>query len=100
MDYQRIKDELPGLYSIHFPNSGYAAYGYDSVWSVKDTDLKTERAAILALEYLANDAAQDYLHIRQQNGAVPITREMLSEYEAVYPEMSELSAFLALPFAE
>lgn len=100
MDYQRIQDELPGLYSIHFPNSGYAAYGYDSVWSVKNADLKTERAAILALEYLANDAAQDYLHIRQQNGAVPITREMLSEYEAVYPEMSELSDFLALPFAE
>lgn len=100
LDYQMIQDELPGRYSIHFPDSGRAVYCYDSLWSVSSADYKTERAALLALEYLTSDAAQDYLHIRNQTGTVPITKEMLSEYEAVYPEMAALSDFLALPFAE
>lgn len=100
LDYQMVQDELPGRYSIHFPDSGHAAYCYDSVWSISSSDSKAERAALLALEYLTSDTAQDYLHIRNQNGAVPITKEMLSEYEAVYPEMAALSDFLTLPFAE
>jgi len=99
-DYQVIRDEIPGLYAVHFPDSSCSSYRYDILWSLLQTDQKTERAAFLALEYLASDAAQDYLHIRFQNGAVPITEEMLNEYESVYPEMSGLSSFLERPFVE
>ena len=99
-DYQAIQDGLPGLYSVHFPETGYTAYRYDSLWSVSSGDAETRRAALLFLEYLTSDLAQDYLHIRRQSGGVPITPEMLEQFESIYPEMSELSGFLALPFVE
>lgn len=99
-DYQIIRDSLPGLYSIHFPDSGYAAYRYDSLWSISNKEPKIKRASLLFLEYLTSDAAQDYLHIQYQSGGIPITTKMLNQYEAVYPEMSELSDFLILPFAQ
>lgn len=99
-DYQVIRDSLPGLYTVHFPDANHSAYRYDCFWSVSQTDRQTERAALLALEYLTSDMAQDYLHIRRKSGAVPITENMLGEYEAVYPELSALSTFLEQPFAE
>ena len=99
-DYEVIQEQTPGLYAIHFPDTGSSAYDYSCLWSISETEQNNEKAAIAFLEFLTSDVAQDYLHIQHLSESIPITQNMLDEYLSIHQELSYLSTFLADPVAD
>lgn len=99
-EYPEVRARLPGIYEVLLPDSGQCVYRYAELWSVARSDRDTERAAKAFLQYLSNDLAQDYLYIRGQSAALPLTRSAMEVYVEVYDELSDLTRFLELPFAD
>lgn len=99
-DYTTIQKELAGSYEVQLPMCGICTYRYDTLWSLSPLSGGEQRAAEAFLVYLSSDVAQDYLHLRSQSGAIPLTTSGREEYLTIYSEWSGIPAFLEQPCAE
>lgn len=95
--YADIQSSLPGEYLVLLPDSGMMTYQYGTQWSISGFEKDTQRTATAFLEYLTSPLSQDYFHIQNQSGELPITKDSLTEYVGIYGELSPVTDFLTLP---
>ena len=91
-EYFEIQEELPGMYEITaLPENTESKAVFTDEWSVNANADKSEIAAAKRiLYYWLGENAQDILHI-QNEGALPINRNMFSVYADVNQEMAFLT---------
>lgn len=97
-DYHGVQDALPGEYSLMMPTTGKTTYRYGVTWSVFARNEDAEKAATALVSYFNSDLSQDFFHIQNQSGCLPIIKASMSKFVEVYDELSPVKAFLALPF--
>jgi serine/threonine protein kinase len=83
-EYAAVQAALPGRYEL-LPAQGGAAQ-FSDLWSIGNCDKDQLKAAQRLLEFFLSDNAQDHLFIQQRSGAVPLNKQVLQEYCAVYSD--------------
>lgn len=97
-DYFDVQRALPGEYSLVMPNTKNATYRIGSAWSIFAQDEDTTQAASALITYFTSDLAQDYFHIQNHSGCLPIVKTSLPELIDVYDELSPVVKYLSRPF--
>lgn len=97
-DYFDVQNTLPGEYSLLMPTTENATYRNGTTWSMSEQDEDTKKSATALLAYFTSDLAQDYFHIQNQSGNLPIVRSSLKEFVGVYDELAAIEEYLSLPF--
>ncbi len=97
--YTDVQKALPGEYVVMFPDCGMMTYQAGTQWSISDVESDDLKVATAFIDYLSSSLAQDYFHIQNQSGELPIIKDSLSEYIKIYGELSAVQDFLSLPYA-
>ncbi|MCR5371018.1 MAG: protein kinase [Clostridium sp.] len=90
-DFYEMQENLRAVYTI-LPQEDPAKCGvaFDTEWSVyEEADRKEKNAAKRILTYMMSPAGQQLLHIEGQR-SMPLSKEQLEQYLAVYPQLSVL----------
>lgn len=96
-DYADVQEALPGEYQIMLPDCGLMTYQYGTQWSIANADNDTMKVSTAFLNYLTSPLAQDYFHIQNQSGELPIVKSSLSEYTQIFGELNMLPEYFTLP---
>lgn len=97
--YTDVQKAMPGEYVVMLPDCGYMTYQTGTQWSISDIRGDELEVATAFMDYLSSSLAQEYLHIRNRSGELPIVKDSLSEYIKIYGELSAVESFLSLPYA-
>lgn len=97
-DFFAVQDALPGEYTVLLPDTDTATYWYGSTWSVSAENENTEKSAIALLAYFDSPLAQEYFHIQNKSGELPICKETMEVFSDVYEEFSGIDEYLEKPF--
>lgn len=93
-DYFDIQNELAGEYSIVMPSEDKALYKNGIVWGVVSENEDSDKVVNELLFYFNSELAQDYLHIQNQSGNLPININSMNEYLSVYNELAVVKDYL------
>lgn len=96
-DYFDVQAAMPGEYSVIIPDGEIQTLEYASQWSISNLDSDDLKVAEAFLTYLVSPLAQDYFHIKNQSGELPITKSALDEYVNIYGELQGIVDFLSRP---
>jgi serine/threonine protein kinase len=89
-DYTAVTQALPGLYRLEsaVADTAGARCVFTNLWSIGSCSQEQLATARRLLQFMYSDNAQDYLHIRYSDGALPINRNDLSLYGEVYNDFA------------
>lgn len=93
-DYFDVQAAMPGEYSVIVPGRETQTWEYASQWSISNLDGDNLKAAEAFLQYLVSPLAQDYFHIQNQSGELPVAKSSLDEYVKIYGELQGIAEFL------
>lgn len=83
-DYFDVRGALPARYKI-INSSGLQILGkFDNLWSIRKCESNERAAAERLLLFMLSENAQDFLYIRNRNGALPINKDVLNIFCGVY----------------
>lgn len=97
--YTDVQKALPGEYAVMLPDCGLMAYQYGTQWSISGVEGDELKVVTAFMDYLTSPLAQDYFHIQNQSGELPIVKNSLNEYIGIYGELGAIQDFLSLPYA-
>jgi len=88
-EYNVILNEMPGRFKILYIDATPLPATFSGMWSVMPGNPAEQRAATRLLRAMLGENAQNYLHILNKSGALPINRQAIGTYAEVYSDFSD-----------
>ena len=85
-EFGAVQSALPARYAVVPVDAAQAQASFSDLWSIGVCDKDQQKAAQRLLAFLLSDNAQDILHIRHRSGAVPVNRQAVRVFSAVYSD--------------
>lgn len=83
-DYFDIQNEMPARYKLMYVDGDKVVGTFSNLWSIGECDDNERKAAERLLVFMLSNYSQDYLHIRNRSGALPINKHVLEVFSTVY----------------
>jgi len=87
-EYFDVQNALPARYKLLRIDSSDILASFCDMWSIGKCDNNELKAAQRLLVFMLSDNAQDYLHIRNRDGALPINKDVLDVFVSVYSDFN------------
>ncbi|MDR0935260.1 MAG: extracellular solute-binding protein [Oscillospiraceae bacterium] len=83
-EYYAISAALPARYKLLAIDRDSVPATFAELWSILPAEGAERKVSERLLSYMLNENSQDYLHIRNKSGALPINKNALDAYCKVY----------------
>lgn len=93
--YSNVQSNLPGEYAILIPDGETMTWNDGTQWSISNLSGDDLEVAAAFLSYLTSPLAQDYLHVKNFDGELPISKSTMDEFVDIYGELSGTTEFMS-----
>ncbi|MCR5477254.1 MAG: protein kinase [Lachnospiraceae bacterium] len=90
-DYERVQENMAGIYEIGLPEDSEGVYDFGNLWSVNiDSDFERQYVAERVIYYLLSDNSQEVLTVQYFDG-FPINRNVWNVFVEINPDFAVFS---------